>query len=146
MSAALRTADAAPASRAARAARRALPAVAWLFAASLHAQTLTAGMATFVGPGWWVRHRDLVHAFEWLSLVAAALAHAGRLPGAVKGLAWATVALLFAQYATAGMRERPGLGVLAALHPVGAMLLFWTSVELARRARAHAPAARLRSR
>jgi hypothetical protein len=116
--------------------------VAWLLAAALLAQVLTAGMATFVSPVWWARHRDWVHAFEWLSVVAAALAHAARSPRGVKALAWATVALLFVQYATVGMRERTGLEALAALHPVGAMLLFWTTVELGRRALAHARAAR----
>lgn len=125
-------------SRVARAASRALPAVAWLFAAALLVQVLTAGLAVFVGPGWWARHRDWVHTFEWLSVVAVVLAHLGRTPRAVKALAWATVALLYLQYATVGMRERPGMLAWAALHPVSAMLLFWSAVELGRRAQAHA--------
>ena len=128
------------ASRARRGARRALPLVAGAFAAALLVQVLTAGLGVFVGPGWWVRHRDWVHAFEWLSPLAAGLAHAGGAPRGVKALAWATVALLFLQYVTVGMRERPGLAALAALHPVSAVLLFWSAVELARRARAHARA------
>ena len=133
------TADGAkPLSRGSLAARRALPVVAWLFAAALLGQVLTAGMAVFVGPGWWVRHREWVHAFEWLSVAAVVLAHVGRLPRSVPLLAWATVALLYVQYATIGMRERGGPLALAALHPVSAVLLFWTSVELARRARVSA--------
>lgn len=121
-------------SRPARVARRMLPSVAWLFAAALLVQVLTAGLAVFVGPGWWIRHREWVHAFEWLSVVVVVLAHIGRSLRSVILLAWATVVLLFVQYATIGVRERGGPLALAALHPVSAVLLFWTSVELARRA------------
>jgi hypothetical protein len=125
--------------RPSRAARHALPFVAWLFAVALLVQVLTAGLALFVGPGWWIRHREWVHAFEWLSVVAVVLAHAGRSSKGVVPLAWATVVLLFVQYATIGFRERGGPLALAAVHPVSAMLLFWTAVELARRSWTEVP-------
>lgn len=124
------------------AARAALVVAAGLFAAGVLGQTLTAGFAVFVGPGYWLRHREFVHHFEWLSVVAVILAHLGRVPRRLKGLAWLTVGLLFTQYATAGMLVRPGLERLAVLHPVGAMLLFWTAAELTRgaaRARGASP-------
>jgi hypothetical protein len=113
--------------------------VAWLFTAALLVQVFTAGLAVFVGAGWWIRHREWVHAFEWLSVVAVVLAHVGRSSRKVTRLAWATVALLFVQYATIGFRERGGPLSLAAIHPVSAVLLFWTSVELARRAWTEVP-------
>ena len=118
--------------RLAAAARTALVGVAWLFAAGVLAQALTAGLAVFVGPGYWARHRAFVHTFEWLSVAAVVLAHVGRTPRTVKVRAWMTVVLLFAQYTTAGMRERPGRERFAALHPISAMLLFWTAAELVR--------------
>jgi len=126
----------APAPRRVGVARRLLPATAALLALGLLGQFLLAGLAVFAGPGWWARHRDFVHAFEWLSPAAVLLAHLARAPRATKVLAWLTVALLFAQYATAGPGGSAGRAGLAALHPVGAALLFWTAAELARRSRA----------
>ncbi len=97
---------------------------------------LTAGLAVFAHPGWWARHLAFVHAFEWLSPLAVVLAYAARAPRATKALAWLTVALLFVQYATAGLRATAGRQRWAALHAVSAVLLFWTATELARRAAA----------
>jgi hypothetical protein len=115
-------------------ARRTLAVAAWLFVAGVLAQALTAGRAAFVGPQWWVRHRDLVHTFEWLSPLAVVLAYLGRAPGATKWLAWLTVAGLMLQYVTAGLRSSPSLLMWAALHAVSALLLAWVAVELARHA------------
>ena len=114
--------------------RRALVAVAWLLAAGVAAQVYFAGRGNFVGPAGWVRHRDFVHTFEWLSPLAVLLAYLARAARAVKWLAWGTVALLFLQYATAGLRTSVDLLPLAALHPVTGALLLWASIELARRA------------
>ncbi len=115
-------------------ARRALAAAAWLVVAGVLAQALTAGRASVVGPQWWVRHRDLVHAFEWLSPLAVALAYLGRAPRATTWLAWLTVAGLMIQYVTAGLRASPSLLAWAALHAVSALLLAWAAIELARHA------------
>jgi hypothetical protein len=112
--------------------RRALAAVAWLFVAGVMAQMLWAGRAIFVGPQWWVRHRDFVHAFEWLAPLAVVLAYVARAARATKWLAWVTVALLFLQYTTAGFRARDPRW--AALHTVTAGLLVWASIDLAVRA------------
>ena len=122
--------------RRAELARRALGLVGWLLALGILGQFLTAGLAVFAGPGWWERHRGFVHAFEWLSPLAVGLAYLGRAARGTKAIAWLTVALLFLQYATAGFRGVAGRAGLAALHPVGAALLFWAAVELARRAAA----------
>lgn len=116
-------------------ARRLLPLVAWLLALAVLLQALTAGLGVFHTPGWWSSHRTWVHAWEWLSVLAVMLAYVGRAVRTVKLLAWATVVLLFVQYATVGMRTRSGLEGLAALHTVGALALFWVAVELGRRSR-----------
>jgi hypothetical protein len=120
-------------------AQRALAVVGWLLAAAVLAQIFLAGRAVFVGPDWWAQHRTFVHTFEWLSPLAVVLAYLARAARSTKGLAWLTVVLLFIQYATVGSRSSLGRLGLAALHPVGAALLFWTSVELARRARPAQP-------
>ena len=112
--------------------RRLLAGAAILFALALLAQVALAGMAVFIGPGYWLRHTAFVHTFEWLAPLAVILAYLGRTTRGIKALAWITVLLLFAQYLTAGFRVRPGMGHFAAAHAVTAMLLFWTSAELAR--------------
>ena len=117
------------------AARAALVAVALLLAAGVLGQILLAGLGVFAGPGWWARHRDFVHAFEWLAPLAVVVAHLARAPRGTKVLAWLTVGLLFLQYATAGTLGTAGRAGLAALHPVVATLLFWAAADLARRAR-----------
>ena len=99
------------------------------------AQLFLAGRAVFVSPDLWPEHRAFVHAFEWLAPLAVVLAYLSRAQRSTKGLAWLTVILMFIQYATAGSASSLGRVGLAALHPVGAALLFWTSVELARHAR-----------
>lgn len=116
-------------------AQRALVVVGWLLAASVLFQIFLAGRAVFQGPDWWLRHRAFVHTFEWLSPLTVVLAYVARVARPTKILAWLTVVLLFIQYATAGSQSSLGRLGLAAFHTVGAALLFWTSVELARRAR-----------
>ena len=120
-------------------AQRALVVVGWLLAVGVLVQIFLAGRAVFIGPDWWAQHRAFVHTFEWLSPLAVVLAYGARATRATKILAWLTVLLLFIQYATAGSQSSLGRLGLAALHPVGAALLFWTSVELARRARSAQP-------
>ena len=115
-------------------ARRALAITGWLLAAAVLVQVFLAGRAVFVGPDWWQRHRAFVHTFEWLSPLAVILAWLGRASRATKGLAWATVVLLFLEYATAGWQSSLGRLGLATLHPVIALLLFASAIEMARRA------------
>lgn len=123
-------------------ARKALVVAGWLLAAAVLAQIFLAGRAIFVGPDEWARHRAFVHAFEWLSPLAVVLAYLARATRTVKWLAWLTVVLLFFEYATAGTTSSLGHRGLAPLHPMIAALMFWASVELARRAmRSGAPAA-----
>ena len=113
-------------------ARWALAGTAALFAAGVVVQVFYAGLASFVGPGWWLRHKAFVHAFEWASPLAIVLAYVARASRAAKSLAWGTVALLMAQYVTAGLRERGAQQSIAAVHAVTAMILFWAAVELVR--------------
>ncbi|NUO63353.1 MAG: hypothetical protein HOQ12_05810 [Gemmatimonadaceae bacterium] len=116
-------------------ARRVLAAAAWLLAVAVLAQIVLAGRGVFVGPDEWARHRAFVHAFEWLSPLVVVLAYVGRATRAAKWLAWATVVLLFLEYATAGTTSSLGHRGLAALHPAIAAVMLWTAIELARRAR-----------
>jgi hypothetical protein len=110
-----------------RHARRAYRLLAWLFAACVVIQVFVAGLAIFVSPAQWASHRAFVHIFELLPLVMLVLAFVGRLPVRTRWLTAAVFGMLILQYATANSG-----GVLAALHPVTALLLFWAAVTLAR--------------
>lgn len=115
-------------------ARQALVITGWLLAAAVLAQIFLAGRAVFVGPDWWQEHRAFVHTFEWLAPLAVVLAYLARASRSTKLFAWLTVVLLFLEYATAGWQSSLGRLGLATLHPVIAALMFWASIELARRA------------
>jgi hypothetical protein len=117
-----------------RVAQQSLTVVGWLLAIAVLVQTLLAGRAIFVSPELWPSHRAFVHAFEWLSVVAVILAYVAGAARAIKTLAWLTVVLMFLQYATAGTQSSLGHLGLAAIHPVTGLLLFWTAIEMARRA------------
>jgi hypothetical protein len=98
------------------------------------AQFLTAGAAVFANPEWWVLHAAEVHWFDWLTPTTVVLAFVGRMSRPFKILSVVTVALVLAQYVTAGLRGSPTLGAGAALHPLTGFLLFWTLTVMLRHA------------
>jgi hypothetical protein len=112
--------------------RRILAVVSLLFVVGVVWQVFLAGLGVFVGAGWFIKHRDFIHVIEGLAPLAVVLVYLARAPRGAKWLAWATVALLYAQYATAGFRVTPSRQSWAAVHVVTAMLLFWSALQLAR--------------
>jgi len=96
-------------------------------------QVVSAGAAVFVNPEWWAWHIATVHWFDWLTLAIVVLAFIGGMSRGFKVLSGAGVLLIFAQYATAGIRISATFGAVAALHPLSGFLLFWTLTELLRR-------------
>lgn len=126
----------------ARAARYAYLALAWLFLVGVLVQVFFIGLALFGDPqnaelhvnfGW------ILHLAPLLVLGAAALARAGR-RRIMEAAALAAVVFVVPIFAT--MRD---VAVIAALHPVSAIIAFWLSVVVARSAtslvqeRANAP-------
>ncbi len=105
--------------------------LAWLLAAGIATQVFLAGLAIFVDPGWWGVHRSFVHAIEVVVLLLFALSFLARLPASLRWLSAAPFALIAVQYATIEL----GVPVVAALHPVNAILIFGLALELAQRAR-----------
>lgn len=111
--------------------RYAYAAIAWLFVVGIVVQTFYAGLPLFssgqtfethVGLGW------TLHLVPLLLLVVAAVARVGR-----STLLW-TAGLLVAvlpQPFLPGLRE--SAPILAALHPVNALLIFWLAYVVARR-------------
>ena len=113
--------------------RRALVVVAWLLVLCTVGQIFLAGLGVFAGPQWWLRHKAFVDGFQYLAPVALVLTYVARTSRGPKVVAWLMLLLFWLQYTTIEQRLVPGRQPFAALHPVGGMLIFWLSTELARR-------------
>jgi len=111
-------------------ARYAYFALAWGFLAGLVVQVFFIGLALFAGSNNLALHVNLgwiLHLMPILILVAAALARAGRQQILLAGALALTV---FVVPILVLLRE--SAPVVAALHPVGALLAFWVAVFVAR--------------
>jgi len=106
---------------------------AWLFVGAVLLQVFLAGLAIFDGWSW---QDHITWGYTGLALIALLVlvsAAAGRLPRSAVG--WAALPLLgyIGQIVLAGFRFTESTAV-AALHPVGALVVFWIAVVVARRA------------
>ncbi len=110
-------------------ARRGFLVLAWVFAGCVAVQVFFAGMATFIDSARWAWHRGFIHAFEFLPLVMLPAAFLARAPAAMRWLTGVLFALIWMQYFTANIG-----GIMAAFHPVNALVIFWTAVNLGQRA------------
>ncbi len=116
---------------------------AWLFVAGILIQVFIAGLGLFGSRGNWETHIGLDHTLGLLPLLMLVLVFFGGYSRSSKGL----TALLFVNYLLLAdfvifIREPP---LVAALHPVLALVLFATAFAIARRAwqtqQAHLPVA-----
>ncbi|MEH7501063.1 DUF6220 domain-containing protein [Neobacillus drentensis] len=103
-----------------------------LFVCCIVAQVFLAGLAIFVNPSNWKIHEMFVHLFEVIPVLMFIMSLVGKLPR------WAVLhsaglfGLIFVMYFTANIT--PVLPWAAAAHPVIAVMLFWLSVTLMKRA------------
>jgi hypothetical protein len=102
---------------------------AWLFVACVIVQFFLAGLAIFADEGFDL-HRSWGYTFGWITLLLIAAAVAGRMPRRAVGGALLLLVLFFLQSILVALR--PSLPVLAALHPVNALAIFWGALMLAR--------------
>lgn len=91
-------------------------------------QVFIAGMAVFVDPSNWNLHTTFVHAFELLPWFMLVMAFVGRLSRRLKLLSILLWVLIGIQYATASMFG----SLVAAIHPVNALAMFWLAVATTR--------------
>ncbi len=106
---------------------------AWLFPAAILIQVLLVGLSLFTGQAYWSTHRDVGHSLAVLPLLLVILAYLGRLPRSEKLLIW----LLFGVYlvqAEVFAAIRDSVPLLAAFHPVLALVLFALAIIIALRA------------
>jgi membrane-bound metal-dependent hydrolase YbcI (DUF457 family) len=107
---------------------------AWLFPAAILIQVFLVGLSLFTGEAYWSTHRDVGHSLAVLPLLLVILAYLGRLPRSEKLLIW----LLFGVYlvqAEVFAAIRDSVPLLAAFHPVLALVLFALAILIALRSR-----------
>jgi cytochrome b subunit of formate dehydrogenase len=98
------------------------------FLACVVVQVFFAGIGIFAAN--WSFHTYFVPLFELMLPPAFVLAFVGRLPLALKLSPVGLWFLVTVQYALANL---DGPDVVAALHPANGLLIFWASLEVARR-------------
>jgi Family of unknown function (DUF6220) len=107
---------------------------AWLFPAAILIQVFLVGLSLFTGQAYWSTHGEVGHSLAVLPLLLVILAYLGRLPRSEKLLIW----LLFGVYlvqAEVFAAIRDSVPLLAAFHPVLALVLFALAILIALRAR-----------
>jgi hypothetical protein len=106
--------------------------LAWGLLAGVVAEVFLAGLGVFVAPGNYAWHAAFAGFVLLLSLLLLIDAFVTRWHGLLRWLPLAMFGLIVVQGATAAAAG----SLLAALHPVNALLVFWLALEVARRATA----------
>jgi putative tricarboxylic transport membrane protein len=97
-----------------------------IFVVCIIVQVFLAGMAVFVDQDW-EPHTTFIHMFEFVPIIMFAVSFIGRVPQAIRWSSLGLFVMILLQYVTA----KAFSGVwLAALHPVIAVLLFWTAMRI----------------
>lgn len=105
--------------------------LAALFIVGVMVQVFIAGMAVFVNPARWSMHATFVHYIEILLPVMLVMAFLGRLSWRLKLSPVVLFVLIVVQYTTALTFSD---SVVAAVHPVNALVLFGVAATITHRA------------
>lgn len=116
-----------------RLSRYAYAGVVWLFVIGILTQVFLVGLTLLGGRPSMNTHRGLGHLWGILVLLMVILAYLGRLPRPMKPFTWLSIAI-YALLADVVIFMRGSAPLLAALHPVLAVLLFGVVGFLAIRA------------
>ncbi|MCP3741875.1 DUF6220 domain-containing protein [Rossellomorea sp. BNER] len=106
--------------------------LAIIFTLCIVTQVFFAGLAIFVDPVNWSKHTIFVHIFELVPILMLVTAFIGQLPLWAKWQSVALLGLIFMMYFTANVTTV--LPWAAAAHPVIAIIMFWASLKMTRRA------------
>ena len=116
-----------------RISRYAYATVAWLFALGILTQVFLIGLSLLGGQPSWQAHIGLGHSLSILALLMVILAYIGRLPRPMKPFTWLNLAI-YILLADVVIFMRQSVPLVAAFHPVLAVLLFAVNGFLAVRA------------
>lgn len=114
---------------------RAFPILAWTYLVALGLQVFFAGMFVFVGASNIELHRNMAHVIGALTFLLIAATLVGRVPE--RRMVFAVLGLLVLQGMLVHMGQWFGLWMIAAAHPVNALVLAYASLELAKRSTAY---------
>ena len=116
-----------------RAARVTFLLAAWFFAGGIALQVFYAGATLLVASDYLNQHRAFAHTLELVTFAIPIIGLFARLPRRMLLLSWLPLVLFMLQYVF--IYAVPSLELptsLRALHAVNALVIFWTSVHLAR--------------
>lgn len=108
-------------------------AAAWLFVLGILTQVFLIGLSLLGGRPSWETHIGLGHSLGILALLMVIVAYTGRLPRPLKPITWLNLAI-YILLAHVVVFLRGSVPLVAALHPVLAVLLFGAAGFLAVRA------------
>lgn len=107
---------------------------AWLLVALVLTQVFLAGLSIFAGAQNWPTHEGLGWALEFPVFFLLVFSLIARLPWRTVGLAGLLLLLYMVQVTLIIVSRRTGVSEISAFHPVNALLIFWVTLTLARRA------------
>ncbi|MBE3560748.1 MAG: hypothetical protein IMW89_16235 [Ktedonobacteraceae bacterium] len=116
--------------------------LAWLYALGLAVQVYLAGLGIFSSSTWLETHAALGHSLFFGTILVLILAAVARFPRAIILLNVLLFVLVFVQVSLVTWVYVFHLPPLTALHPVNALLLFFTAIITAYRAYRHVMASR----
>lgn len=105
-------------------------ALAWLFAVSVTLQVFFAGLALFIDPNNWITHVSFARYFAFIPLIMTVLAWSASLPRKTIWRSLGLLGMIISMFLTAILSSR--IGVLSALHPLIALMLFWSTMKIIR--------------
>ena len=110
---------------------RAFPVLAWAFLAGLGVQIFFAGMYVFVGASNIELHRNFAHVLLLTSVLLTISVFVGRVPQ--KRMLFVVLGLFVVQGMLVHVNQWFGLSMVAALHPVNAVVMAYAALTLATR-------------
>ena len=110
---------------------RAFPILAWAYLAALAVQVFFAGMYVFVGASNIELHRNFAHVLLATSVLLTLSVFVGRVPQ--KRMLFVVLGLFTLQGMLVHVNQWFGLSMVAALHPVNAVVLAYATLSLAKR-------------
>ncbi len=108
--------------------------VAWLFPVAILFQVFLVGLSLFTAQPYWDAHMGLGHTIVFLPALLVLLAYLGQIPPPAKALTWLSLGICLIQTEVFAL-IRTVVPILAALHPVLALVLFALAMTIAWRAR-----------